>query len=179
VRIANLAEARKRGRGPAIKPDPFVGPATAAAALGVSNVEKTELGSLRVLHGVVVELVDGLITDEDVPRAVAAINRLAAGSQARARLDLDTERGLVPHLEWADDTVTAMLARRVVLELVAIDARRLRRCQREACNLIFYDTTRSNTQRWHAESPCGLRERQERHRAARAGRHESQPSRCS
>ena len=27
-----------------------------------------------------------------------------------------------------------------------------------------YDTTRSATQRWHAERPCGLRERQRRYR---------------
>jgi hypothetical protein len=39
---------------------------------------------------------------------------------------------------------------------------------RPECTLAFYDATRSATQRWHAERPCGLRERQRRHRAKHA-----------
>jgi predicted RNA-binding Zn ribbon-like protein len=70
------------------------------------------------------------------------------------------------HLEWTDETLASALARRVVLEMDGIDRGRLRRCERAACNLVFYDTTRSNTRRWHAESPCGLRERQRRYRSA-------------
>ncbi|HYB26212.1 MAG TPA: CGNR zinc finger domain-containing protein [Solirubrobacteraceae bacterium] len=37
-------------------------------------------------------------------------------------------------------------------------------CERPECRLLFYGTTRSATQRWHAESPCGVRERQWRYR---------------
>jgi predicted RNA-binding Zn ribbon-like protein len=54
------------------------------------------------------------------------------------------------------------------MELAEIDPTRLRRCQRRECDLLFYDTTRSATRRWHAESPCGIRERQRRHRRAGA-----------
>jgi predicted RNA-binding Zn ribbon-like protein len=54
----------------------------------------------------------------------------------------------------------------VVMELGEIDEARLKRCDRDACDLVFYDTTRSRTQRWHADAPCGNRERQRRHRAA-------------
>jgi hypothetical protein len=43
-----------------------------------------------------------------------------------------------------------------------IDPARLKRCERPACDLVFYDATRSGTQRWHADSPCGNRERQRR-----------------
>jgi predicted RNA-binding Zn ribbon-like protein len=38
----------------------------------------------------------------------------------------------------------------------------LRQCQRKECDLLFFDTTRSRSQRWHAESPCGWLERQHR-----------------
>jgi predicted RNA-binding Zn ribbon-like protein len=71
-------------------------------------------------------------------------------------------------LEWSEPTPVATLARRIALELGEIDPRRLKRCERPACELVFYDTTRSATRRWHAESPCGSRERQRRRRAASA-----------
>jgi predicted RNA-binding Zn ribbon-like protein len=58
------------------------------------------------------------------------------------------------------------LACRIVAELGRLEPARLRHCAREACDLLFYDTTRSRTQRWHSESPCGLRERQDRWRKA-------------
>jgi predicted RNA-binding Zn ribbon-like protein len=132
----------------------------------VGEVDPAQLPALRALHRAVVELIDGLIAGQDVRRAVSAINRLAAGSHARPRLDLDPTGGVKLHLEWTDTTLGAALARRVVLEIDGIDRGRLRRCERPACNLVFYDTTRSNTRRWHAESPCGLRERQRRHRSA-------------
>jgi predicted RNA-binding Zn ribbon-like protein len=52
------------------------------------------------------------------------------------------------------------------LQLHKQEPSRLRRCARPECRLVFYDdATRSATQRWHAERPCGLRERQRRHRA--------------
>src|SRR6266545_4823641 len=50
------------------------------------------------------------------------------------------------------------------VELNALEPDRLRRCARPECDLIFYDTTRSHTRRWHAEDPCGWRERQRVHR---------------
>jgi predicted RNA-binding Zn ribbon-like protein len=69
-------------------------------------------------------------------------------------------------LEWSEPTPAASLARQVALELGEIDVTRLKRCERPACDLVFYDTTRSGTRRWHAESPCGNRERQRRHRTS-------------
>ena len=82
------------------------------------------------------------------------------------RLDVGENQTLRAQLEWSEPTPAATLARKVALELGEIDVTRLKRCERPACNLVFYDTTRSGTQRWHAESPCGNRERQQRFRAA-------------
>jgi predicted RNA-binding Zn ribbon-like protein len=50
---------------------------------------------------------------------------------------------------------------------VGIDLSRLRQCQRKECDLLFFDTTRSRSQRWHAESPCGWLERQHRREGRR------------
>lgn len=165
MRVANLTVARKSGRTSATEPEPFADAADAAAALGVDGVVTADLPALRELHRAVTELADGVIAGGKLERPVAALNRLAAGSRGRPQLEVDGELGLRLSLDWTDETLVAALARQIVLETGAIDATRLRRCQRAACDLVFYDTTRSNTRRWHAESPCGLRERQDRHRA--------------
>jgi predicted RNA-binding Zn ribbon-like protein len=121
---------------------------------------------LSELHTTIVELVDGLLTGRPVTRPVARLTRLAQPSVATVRLDVGESQTLRARLEWSEPTPAATLARRIALELGEIDAKRLKRCERAACDLVFYDTTRSGTRRWHAESPCGVRERQRRYRAA-------------
>jgi len=59
---------------------------------------------------------------------------------------------------------TAVLAARVAAELGVADLSRIKECARSECRLVFYDDTRSRTQRWHADAPCGRLERQRRHR---------------
>jgi predicted RNA-binding Zn ribbon-like protein len=98
--------------------------------------------------------------------AAARLTSLAQLSVATVRLDVGESQTLRARLEWSEPTPTATLARRVALELGEIDVKRLKRCEQPACDLVFYDTTRSGTRRWHAESPCGARERQRRYRAA-------------
>jgi predicted RNA-binding Zn ribbon-like protein len=164
--LANLTVARKPGRAPTICPDPLAGPATAARALGLSRLETSELGALGDLHKTVVELVDGLLCGRPMARPATRLTSLAQPSVATMRLDVGEGQTLRARLLWSEPTPTAMLARRIAVELGDIDLKRLKRCERPACDLVFYDTTRSGTQRWHAESPCGVRERQRRYRAA-------------
>jgi predicted RNA-binding Zn ribbon-like protein len=72
-------------------------------------------------------------------------------------------------LIWTDGSLAAALARHFIDELDALDPDRLWRCARPECDLLFYDTTRSRTRRWHAEDPCGWRERQRLHRLRTPG----------
>jgi predicted RNA-binding Zn ribbon-like protein len=167
VTLANLTVARRPGRGPTVHPDPLVTTDAAAGALGVARVAEPDLVALVELHRVVVDLVDRLLDDRDAEPPAARLTALARPSRARAELELTEDGDLIERLEWTDSTLTAGLARRVILELGAMDVGRLRRCGRPECDLVFYDTTRSNTRRWHAESPCGQRERQRRHRGDR------------
>ena len=90
----------------------------------------------------------------------------ARPSIATVKLDVGANQTLRAQLEWSEPSPAATLARAVALELAEIDPARLKRCERPACKLVFYDSTRSGRQRWHAESPCGNRERQRRYRAA-------------
>ncbi len=166
LRLANLNVPRKPGRGATVHPDPLATIDGAADALGVADAW-SELEGLRELHRVVVELVDRVLDGQEVEQQAARITALAQPSWARIQLEAPGGVGLGQRLEWTDPTLVAGLARRVVFELGAIERCRLRLCGRAECDLVFYDTTRSNTRRWHAESPCGQRERQRRHRAAR------------
>jgi predicted RNA-binding Zn ribbon-like protein len=166
LRLANLTVPRKPDRGPTIYPDPLGTPAAAAQALALERVDASQLGALGELHRTVVELVDGLLTGGSVARAAARLTELARPSAATVRVDVREDRTLGSSLEWSDPTPVAGLARRVASELAGIDLTRLKRCERPACMLVFYDTTRSATRRWHAEAPCGARERQRRYRAA-------------
>jgi predicted RNA-binding Zn ribbon-like protein len=168
--FANLMVARKPDRGPTIHPDPLASPTSAAQALSFQRLASSELAALRELHATVVGLVDGLLNRRSVHRPAARLTELAQPSVASVRLGPGENGTLQAWLEWSEPTPVATLARRVALELGEIDLTRLRRCERAACDLVFYDTTRSGTRRWHADSPCGARERQRRHRAAaRAG----------
>jgi predicted RNA-binding Zn ribbon-like protein len=166
LRLANLTVPRKPDRGPTIHPAPLARPATAAQALGLRRLDTSQLGALRELHETIVQLVDGLLSGRRVARPAARLTSLARPSIATVRLDVGENQTLRAQLVWSEPTPAATLARRVALELAEIDVARLKRCERPACKLVFYDTTRSGTQRWHAESPCGNRERQRRYRAA-------------
>lgn len=164
--LANLTVPRKPDRGPTKYPDPLPRAATAAQALSLRRLDASQLAALRELHKTVVQLVDGLLSGRPVARPAARLTELAQPSTATVRLEVGENQTLSAQLKWSEPTPAATLARRIALELAEIDAERLKRCERRACDLVFYDTTRSGTQRWHAESPCGNRERQRRYRAA-------------
>jgi predicted RNA-binding Zn ribbon-like protein len=166
LRLANLTVPRKPGRGPRIYPDPLANRNTAAEALGIARLDTAQLRTLRELHKTSVELVDALLAGRPLDRPAARLTRLAEPSAATVRLDVGAGQSLRTRLQWSEPTPTATLARQVALELGEIDPKRLKRCALPACDLLFYDTTRSATRRWHAESPCGARERQRRYRAA-------------
>jgi predicted RNA-binding Zn ribbon-like protein len=170
LRLANLDVVRKPGRGPSFKPEPLVSTESAAQALGADCVSSGDLAGLRELHEVVIELVTRLLDGRALDDPVGRLTTLARPSDARISLEVTDEGELRDRLEWSDPTLVAGLARRVVVELAAMEPGRLRRCARPECDLVFYDTTRSNTQRWHADSPCGNRERQRRFRAAHEAR---------
>ena len=164
--LANLTVPRKPDRGPTIHPDPLASPQRAAQALSLPGLDSSELAALRELHRAIVRLVDDLLSGRGAAPQAARLTELARPSIATVRLDVDDDQALRARLEWSEPKPAATLARRVALELAEIDVSRLKRCERAACNLVFYDTTRSGTRRWHAESPCGNRERQRRYRAA-------------
>ncbi len=127
-------------------------------------VDPADLEALRALHRAIGPVVDALI--DGSPPPLDALNDLAARVPAVYGLERGGSDGeLHAVISPKRDSAVAQLVLDVVRELGELEPSRLRRCERPECRLVFYDATRSATQRWHAESPCGLRERQRRHRA--------------
>jgi predicted RNA-binding Zn ribbon-like protein len=129
-------------------------------------VPAQELAAVRALQRAVVPIVDALIDGSQPP--LEALNALAAREPAIYALEREPDGGLRPTLRPQRPSAAATLLVAVIREFSELEPSRLRRCARPECTLVFYDVTRSATQRWHAERPCGVRERQRRHRANRA-----------
>jgi CGNR zinc finger len=172
IALSNATRPRRpAGSRTPVAADPFGSHADALALLEPLGLAQplgpAELDDLRALAAETQAITAALASDQPPP-GIGTLNRLAGQASATQRLHVQPDGTLSADLRWHAASAVAELACRVVAELGRLDPARLRHCSREACDLLFYDTTRSRTQRWHSESPCGLRERQERLRRAPA-----------
>ena len=172
--LANLGRPRRpsgvaTAHAEPILPDPTVASAQLADVID-QPVATGDLADLRRLQRTAVDAAEAILVGDALD--CAEINALAADSTGRVELVV-TEGFPRRQLVWTDPSLAAALARRLVEELDALEPDRLGHCARPECDLLFYDTTRSRTRRWHAEDPCGWRERQ---RAHRSGRRTSTPA---
>ncbi len=174
--LANLGRRRRPAGAAAPYSEPILPGSTVAAAqlAGVvdQSVAAADLVDLRRLQRAAVHAAEAILAGGALD--CAEINALAADSTARVEL-IVTNGLLRRQLVWTDTSLAAALARRLIEELNALEPDRLRRCARPECDLIFYDTTRSRTRRWHAEDPCGWRERQRVHRTRRSNSNGGRP----
>ena len=163
--LANLGRPRRPSGVAAPHAAPILPDAAAASAQLAEVVDQpvaaADLADLRRLQRTSVRAADAILAGEALDCAEA--NALAAGSSARIEL-LVVDGAPRRQLIWTDTSPAAALARRLIEEVSALELDRLRRCARPECDLLFYDTTRSRTRRWHADDPCGWRERQRVHR---------------
>ena len=163
--LANLGRPRRPSGVATPYAEPILPDATVASAQLAEVVDRpvaaADLADLRRLQRATVHAADAILASEALD--CAEVNALAGGSCARIELVL-TDGVPRRQLIWTDTSLAAALARRLIEELNALEPDRFRRCARPECDLLFYDTTRSRTRRWHAEDPCGWRERQRVHR---------------
>jgi predicted RNA-binding Zn ribbon-like protein len=168
--VIGLANLRRRRRGDTAPRAPLVDVAHARRALAeegltIDGLIHDDLLALGQIVDAVSELGDDLALGRGpASHAVEVINELAARCTGTTKLSVSGE-AVRRQVEWRDPDPVAGLARRIIEELDGADPNRLRQCQRTECDLLFFDPTRSRTQRWHAENPCGWLERQHRHRA--------------
>lgn len=165
VWLANLGRPRRPAGARAPRSEPVL-PSPAAATRQLASlisgpVAETDLPALRRVQQAAAGGAEAILSGK--PPDCAALNDLAQDSTARVQLVV-SGGSLQKRLVWHDASAASGLARRLVEEFAVLEPGRLRRCARAECDLLFYDTTRSRTRRWHAEDPCGWRERQHRHR---------------
>jgi hypothetical protein len=167
ITLANLGRPRRPSGVPAAFAEPVLPSASVArkqlGPLIQHPLTDGDLPGLRQLQHVAVRA-GGALLRGDTPE-VTDLNSLARGSRAHVELSV-TADALRQDLVWDDESAAGCLARRVIGELAALEPGRLCECARRECTLLFYDTTRSRTRRWHAEDPCGWRERQRARRTA-------------
>jgi predicted RNA-binding Zn ribbon-like protein len=167
--LVTLANLQRRRRGDTEPRTPLadlhqVSQALADGGVTVGHLTRDALPAVARLADAVSELADCIALRRPRPRRAAGVlNELASGSTATMHLEV-TDAAVQSSTAWCDRDPAAGLARRVIEELGSTDLSRLLQCQREECDLLFYDATRSRTQRWHAENPCGWLERQHRRR---------------
>jgi predicted RNA-binding Zn ribbon-like protein len=170
VTLANATRPRRpAGARRPFTVDPFARHASAVALLEPLGLSRPllaeELDDLESLADETRAITDALVAGKLPPSpSVSTLNRLVSPASAMQTLSIAADGTLTADVWWHTATATAELACRAVTELGRLDPARLRYCAREVCDLLFYDTTRSRTQRWHSESPCGSRERQDRWR---------------
>lgn len=174
IALSNAARPlRPPGSRTATTADPFRSHTAAMALLEPLGLSQPpgpdELDDLRALAGETRAVAEALAAGRRPP-GISTLNRLAQQASASQTLRIGPDGTMTADVRWRAPSAAAELACRIVAELGRLDPARLRHCAREACDLLFYDTTRSRTQRWHSESPCGLRERQVRWKAAGAGK---------
>lgn len=169
VLLANLGEPRRPAGAPAASSEAVLPDAQTAkrqlAGLLSATVSELDLPALRRLHHAAAGAAAALVAGDPVD--CRELNAIAGDSTARAQLTTGPDGSLRELLRWEDASPAGSLARQLIGELAALEPARLRRCARDPCGLLFYDSTRSRTQLWHAEDPCGWRERQRRRRRPR------------
>jgi predicted RNA-binding Zn ribbon-like protein len=167
--LANLGRPRRPAGATVARSEPILPDAIAASAQLADVVDQpvaaADLADLRRLQRAAAQAAEAILASEALD--CTEINTLAADSTAR--VELVVADGLLRReVVWTDASPAAALARRLVEEFGALEPDRLRRCARQECTLLFYDTTKSRTRRWHAEDPCGRRERQHAHRTRKS-----------
>jgi predicted RNA-binding Zn ribbon-like protein len=170
VALANAQADRRLTHAPVAVPHDALAHAASASELLKpfldDPVDAHELAAVRAVQRAVVAILDALIDGSQPP--LEALSALAAKEPVIYALERQPDGRLRTTLRPRCASAAATLLVAAIRELSELDPSRLRRCARPECTLVFYDVTRSATQRWHAERPCGIRERQRRHRAKHA-----------
>jgi CGNR zinc finger len=124
-------------------------------------VRETDLEQLQEMQKALQSFIRGWERhDRQFRNALEALNQFAAQCHWIHQI---SEAGTL--VEKLSGPIAAMVAARCVTELSQLDLTRLKTCCWPPCELVFYDTTRNCSAKWHAENPCGWRARAVRNRS--------------
>lgn len=129
------------------------------------------IAEVRGLRRILMDLVRAPDSAEAAARRAELTER---ASSVTLRQDF-SEPGKVRLRQVGGDPVVGGITR-TVAELMADGTwTRIRVCDNEGCRHVFYDTTRSRTQRWHSYATCGNRSNVASYRARKKAGPEARP----
>ncbi|TDD45558.1 CGNR zinc finger domain-containing protein [Kribbella antibiotica] len=133
---------------------------TAAEILRPFGLFAKELGGVRAVRADLMAVLEAA-TAAEADKAWAELSDHVAGVSHR---QVFSSAGVELEQVSGDDLVGGIT--RAVAELVAAGQwTRVRICANDICRGVFYDTTRSRTQRWHSYELCGNKSNVAAHRA--------------
>jgi predicted RNA-binding Zn ribbon-like protein len=145
------------------RPDLLGDPTTASAYLrqcGLpEDAARLSKATLRRARGLRDALVDALGSDPGDPERLASwqlVNDLAADTPLTVTFQPGPSTALKPARDEPHPIVGRLIAD-VHAAIAADQWTRLHLCANDACQVAFYDASRSRTQRWHSYETCGNR----------------------
>jgi hypothetical protein len=148
-------------------PDTLENPQIGAGILrpfGLSGAETPtpkQLGRVRVLRSALMATVEA----DDPPGAASAWADVDAQTTDLLFRYTFAGTGQTGLRQMSGDQIVGGIVRAVTDLLAANHWTRIRACANDLCSHVFYDATRSHTQRWHSYETCGNRINVAAHRA--------------
>ena len=132
--------------------------------LGNPTVAKNDLARLVRWREALCAFLAGFAAGKPSVGALAILNEEIERATWTRRLSAKLEVEAVASYGFVE-----MLVANCIIEIASCDPSRIRQCSRPECRLLFYDTTRNRSARFHAENPCGWRAREARRRLSVRG----------
>jgi predicted RNA-binding Zn ribbon-like protein len=132
----------------------------------------TELARVHTVRTALRDVADAIVDHR--PPSVGALDTVNRALHARQVIELVPSLDgcvAVDHRHVGDpiDDALARLTDPLVTELVSGHPERIKICESDRCNWVFYDTSRTSRRRWCDMATCGNRAKAARHRARAKG----------
>jgi predicted RNA-binding Zn ribbon-like protein len=127
-----------------------------------------DLARVHAVRGAMREVAVAIVEQRPpLPGALDTVNRALHARQVIELVPSSDGCVAVDHRHVGDpiDDALARLADPLVNELVSGHPERIKICDSDRCNWVFYDTSRTSRRRWCDMSTCGNRAKAARHRA--------------
>jgi predicted RNA-binding Zn ribbon-like protein len=138
-----------------------------------------ELARVHAVRGALREVAQAVVDHRPpAPSALETVNRALHARQVIELVPSNDGCVAVDHRHVGDpiDDALARLTDPLVTELVSGHPERIKVCESDRCNWVFYDTSRTSRRRWCDMATCGNRAKAARHRARAKGSTDAEAS---
>jgi predicted RNA-binding Zn ribbon-like protein len=142
------------------------GPILRRFGLADGRASKAQLDQIRTVRTILMAILDA----ESEANASAQWAQFTARTSGALFQHEFSATGPIELRQVRGDLLIGRIARDVATLIESGNWLRIRACANDVCRSVFYDTTKSRTQRWHSYEICGNRHNVASYRARAAGR---------